>query len=232
MPLCSGWDTVSTCCFLSGIALSVSHHIDPACFADWLCFLKMSFIEFCWSLLLPTFEAQMKKDICLFNISIDVKWLKVCFFPVCVAWLWPYEETIRKCGRSWVTVVGLLEKNPDFVFVCSQVIPHSYPFALNHKSASIMSTIPQLCLFWPGPAVPVGKELVPRTLFPDSALRQERPVCPGGGSVGGNGKNLFCTSVKFSTYSTFQVILNIFLGWQLAFRWIYGAAVPARPALF
>ncbi|XP_028305460.1 LOW QUALITY PROTEIN: alpha-mannosidase 2C1 [Gouania willdenowi] len=36
------------------------------------------------------------------------------------AWLWPYEETIRKCGRSWTTVVGLMEKNPDFVFTCSQ----------------------------------------------------------------------------------------------------------------
>ncbi|XP_068578630.1 alpha-mannosidase 2C1 isoform X1 [Cebidichthys violaceus] len=36
------------------------------------------------------------------------------------AWLWPYEETIRKCGRSWVTVIRLMEKNPDFVFTCSQ----------------------------------------------------------------------------------------------------------------
>uniref|UniRef100_A0A3P8UMG9 alpha-mannosidase n=1 Tax=Cynoglossus semilaevis TaxID=244447 RepID=A0A3P8UMG9_CYNSE len=36
------------------------------------------------------------------------------------AWLWPYEETIRKCGRSWVTVIGLMEKNPEFVFTCSQ----------------------------------------------------------------------------------------------------------------
>ncbi|XP_037539458.1 alpha-mannosidase 2C1 [Nematolebias whitei] len=36
------------------------------------------------------------------------------------AWLWPYEETIRKCGRSWVTAVGLMEKNPEFVFTCSQ----------------------------------------------------------------------------------------------------------------
>ncbi|XP_077173478.1 alpha-mannosidase 2C1 [Paroedura picta] len=36
------------------------------------------------------------------------------------AWLWPYEETIRKCARSWVTVVRLMEKNPDFTFVCSQ----------------------------------------------------------------------------------------------------------------
>ncbi|CAN9499336.1 unnamed protein product [Ophioblennius macclurei] len=36
------------------------------------------------------------------------------------AWLWPYEETIRKCGRSWVTAVNLMEKNPEFVFTCSQ----------------------------------------------------------------------------------------------------------------
>lgn len=38
------------------------------------------------------------------------------------AWLWPYEETIRKCGRSWVTAIRLMEKNPEFVFTCSQVV--------------------------------------------------------------------------------------------------------------
>ncbi|XP_068131706.1 alpha-mannosidase 2C1 [Hyperolius riggenbachi] len=36
------------------------------------------------------------------------------------AWLWPYEETIRKCGRSWVTAVELMKSNPDFTFTCSQ----------------------------------------------------------------------------------------------------------------
>ncbi|XP_025066348.1 alpha-mannosidase 2C1 isoform X3 [Alligator sinensis] len=36
------------------------------------------------------------------------------------AWLWPYEESIRKCARSWVTVVRLMEKNPGFTFTCSQ----------------------------------------------------------------------------------------------------------------
>ncbi|MCI4381808.1 hypothetical protein PGIGA_G00256100 [Pangasianodon gigas] len=36
------------------------------------------------------------------------------------AWLWPYEETIRKCARSWVTAVRLMEKNPQFIFTCSQ----------------------------------------------------------------------------------------------------------------
>ncbi|KAB0391198.1 hypothetical protein E2I00_008985 [Balaenoptera physalus] len=37
------------------------------------------------------------------------------------AWLWPFKETVRKCARSWVTVVQLMERNPEFIFVCSQV---------------------------------------------------------------------------------------------------------------
>ncbi|NXP52211.1 MA2C1 mannosidase, partial [Heliornis fulica] len=36
------------------------------------------------------------------------------------AWLWPYEETIRKCARSWVTVIRLMESNPELTFACSQ----------------------------------------------------------------------------------------------------------------
>ncbi|KAI3371290.1 hypothetical protein L3Q82_023907, partial [Scortum barcoo] len=40
--------------------------------------------------------------------------------PSLILELWPYEETIRKCGRSWATVIRLMEKNPEFVFTCSQ----------------------------------------------------------------------------------------------------------------
>lgn len=40
---------------------------------------------------------------------------------VSTAWLWPYEETIRKCARSWVTVIRLMEHNPELTFACSQV---------------------------------------------------------------------------------------------------------------
>lgn len=212
----------------SGTALSFSHHIGPACFADCTLWRCLSFFHFAEVSYFPLLKPSWKKPNVF--LAYPLMWC-VCFFPVCAAWLWPYEESIRKCGRSWVTVVGLLEKNPDFVFVCSQVIPHCL-FAVNHKSASIMSTLLRVCLFWPGAAVPVDKELVPRTLFPDSALRPERPFCPSGGSVGGNGKISFCTSFIFSTFCTFQMMLNILLGWQLAFRWIYGAAVPARPAFF
>lgn len=41
--------------------------------------------------------------------------------PPCLAWLWPFKETVRKCARSWVTVIQLMERNPEFIFACSQV---------------------------------------------------------------------------------------------------------------
>ncbi|XP_032324937.1 alpha-mannosidase 2C1 isoform X4 [Camelus ferus] len=36
------------------------------------------------------------------------------------AWLWPFKETVRKCARSWVTAIQLMERNPEFIFACSQ----------------------------------------------------------------------------------------------------------------
>lgn len=39
----------------------------------------------------------------------------------CLAWLWPFKETMRKCARSWVTALQLMERNPEFIFACSQV---------------------------------------------------------------------------------------------------------------
>lgn len=41
--------------------------------------------------------------------------------PLSLAWLWPFKETVRKCARSWSTAVKLMEQDPEFVFVCSQV---------------------------------------------------------------------------------------------------------------
>uniref|UniRef100_A0A5F4W1E1 Glycoside hydrolase family 38 central domain-containing protein n=1 Tax=Callithrix jacchus TaxID=9483 RepID=A0A5F4W1E1_CALJA len=37
-----------------------------------------------------------------------------------LAWLWPFKETMRKCARSWVTALQLMEQNPEFIFACSQ----------------------------------------------------------------------------------------------------------------
>lgn len=36
------------------------------------------------------------------------------------AWLWPLRETRRKCGRTFSTVLNLLDQYPDFVYLCSQ----------------------------------------------------------------------------------------------------------------
>lgn len=38
-----------------------------------------------------------------------------------VAWLWPYRETMRKCGRTFSTVTALMDEFPDYHFNCSQV---------------------------------------------------------------------------------------------------------------
>ena len=35
------------------------------------------------------------------------------------AWLWPVRETIRKCARTFSTVVDLVDEHPEFVFACS-----------------------------------------------------------------------------------------------------------------
>ncbi len=40
------------------------------------------------------------------------------------AWLWPLRETIRKCARTFSTVLAYMEEYPDYVFCCSQ--PQQY----------------------------------------------------------------------------------------------------------
>jgi len=43
------------------------------------------------------------------------------------AWLWPWSETVRKCGRTFSTALKLLDEYPSFRFLQSQ--PHLYEFA-------------------------------------------------------------------------------------------------------
>jgi alpha-mannosidase len=42
------------------------------------------------------------------------------------AWLWPVRETVRKCARTFSTALGLLERYPDYHFVCSQAQQHAW----------------------------------------------------------------------------------------------------------
>ena len=41
------------------------------------------------------------------------------------AWLWPIEETWRKCQRSFATVVALMDRYPEFKFACSQAYQYT-----------------------------------------------------------------------------------------------------------
>ncbi|CAN6674546.1 alpha-mannosidase [Trichomonascus vanleenenianus] len=42
------------------------------------------------------------------------------------AWLWPYAETRRKIGRSWSTQLDLIERYPEYNFVCSQAVQYAW----------------------------------------------------------------------------------------------------------
>lgn len=46
------------------------------------------------------------------------------------AWLWPLRETIRKCARTFSTVLRYMDQYPDFVFACSQ--PQQYAWMKRH----------------------------------------------------------------------------------------------------
>ncbi|MEV6611158.1 glycoside hydrolase family 38 C-terminal domain-containing protein [Kutzneria sp. NPDC051319] len=42
------------------------------------------------------------------------------------AWLWPIRETIRKCTRTFTTVLALAEEYPELVFACSSAQQHAW----------------------------------------------------------------------------------------------------------
>jgi len=46
-----------------------------------------------------------------------------------LAWLWPWSETVRKCGRSFSNVLRLMDDYPSFTFMQSQ--PHLYDWIRN-----------------------------------------------------------------------------------------------------
>lgn len=46
------------------------------------------------------------------------------------AWLWPVEETIRKCGRTFATQLNLLDRYPTYIFGASQA--QHYAFVKEH----------------------------------------------------------------------------------------------------
>ncbi|HTT88735.1 MAG TPA: glycoside hydrolase family 38 C-terminal domain-containing protein, partial [Acidimicrobiales bacterium] len=67
------------------------------------------------------------------------------------AWLWPVNETIRKCARTFSNVAALGERYPDLVFACSQAqqwwwMKEKYPAVFERMKEQVKS----------GQIVPVG----------------------------------------------------------------------------
>ncbi|HEY0185909.1 MAG TPA: glycoside hydrolase family 38 C-terminal domain-containing protein [Cellulomonas sp.] len=42
------------------------------------------------------------------------------------AWLWPVRETVRKCTRTFASVVALMDQREDFVFACSSAQQYAW----------------------------------------------------------------------------------------------------------
>ena len=61
------------------------------------------------------------KSLLGYNTHVECVQSHVYHLPCLAAWLWPYSESIRKCARSWSSVVALMEDYPHFTFTCSQV---------------------------------------------------------------------------------------------------------------
>lgn len=84
------------------------------------------------------------------------------------AWLWPIEETRRKCQRSFANVVALMDAYPQFKFACSQayqycVIEESDPDLFARIRAKVKN----------GQWVPIGGSWVE----PDCNLPSGESIC-------------------------------------------------------
>lgn len=105
-----------------------------------------------------------------------------------IAWLWPLDETVRKCGRTFSNVLELMERYPEFIFCQSQ--PHLYEMTRKHypslyrrikEKAREKKWLPAGCTWVEMDCnVPGGESLVRQILFGTRFFQQEfrhKPVC-------------------------------------------------------
>ncbi|MCP4642767.1 MAG: alpha-mannosidase [bacterium] len=97
------------------------------------------------------------------------------------AWLWPKRETQRKCGRTFSTVLALMDRYPEYHFSCSQ--PAQYAW-LKEQRPELYDKIrrhvrggrwePNGC-FWVEPDlnVPSGESLVRQAVYGNRFFREE-----------------------------------------------------------
>ncbi len=103
-----------------------------------------------------------------------------------VAWLWPLAETKRKVGRTFATVLALMEQYPDFLFVQSQpqlyeYARKTYPALFRRIRAAVKrgQWVPTGCMWVEADCnLPSGESLVRQILHGTRYLRETFGVEP------------------------------------------------------
>lgn len=97
------------------------------------------------------------------------------------AWLWPMAETKRKCVRSFSSAVALMDRYPNYKFVCSQAqqlawIKAEYPglYARIQEKVKAGQFIPAGATWVePDTNIPSGESLVRQFLYGQRFFKQE-----------------------------------------------------------
>jgi alpha-mannosidase len=84
------------------------------------------------------------------------------------AWLWPIEETRRKCQRTFATVIALMDEHPHLMFACSQAYQYA---AIEESDPELFARI--LAKARTGQWIPVGGSWVE----PDCNLPSGESLC-------------------------------------------------------
>jgi alpha-mannosidase len=109
------------------------------------------------------------------------KLLLAGFSHIDTAWLWPLRETRRKCGRTFSTLLDLLDRYPEFLFTCSQPVQFEwmkehYPEQYRRIKAYVKEgRWEPLGALWcePDCNVPSGESMVRQFLYGNRFFRKE-----------------------------------------------------------
>lgn len=96
-------------------------------------------------------------------------------------WLWPLRETQRKCARTFSTVLGLMDRYPEFHFSCSQPLQYewiktNYPELFKRIKQRVKEGRWELCgAPWiePDHNMPAGESLIRQYLYGNRWFERE-----------------------------------------------------------
>lgn len=137
----------------------------------------------------PAFHASIKKAKALLKRGLkdftsapgSGKLALVGHSHIDTAWLWPVRETQRKCGRTFSSMLSLMEQYPEFDFSCSQPVQYEwtkryYPELYKQIKQRVKEGRwePNGC-FWVEPDlnVPSGESLVRQAVYGNRFFRKE-----------------------------------------------------------